>query len=265
MVSHLRFFSFGGGWQSMAALVLAAQGELDYQTFLFANVGNDSEHPDTLRYIEAVAKPYAAAHGLELCEVRPTRRGEVVSLYQDVLREDAKAVPIPMRDAAGAPGVRACTKHYKVIPIARETKRRGATVAAPAVIGLGISLDELERMNSSRIAWQVFEYPLIDRRLTRQDCGNIIERAGLPIPPKSACWFCPFLHYARWREMKEREPSLFMNAVVFERDILAKQRRNGKPPVYFTRHGRTLDAQFSGEQAMMDLDNDTCESGFCMT
>lgn len=262
---QLRFFSFGGGVQSTSALVLAAQGKIDYQTFLFANVGNDSEHPDTLRYVWDVAMPYAERHGIELLEIRPTRRGEPVSLYQDVLREDAKAIPIPMRDKAGAPGVRACTKHYKVIPIARETKRRGASPNSPAVIGLGISLDELERMNSSRIAWQVFEYPLIDLRLTRQDCMNIIERAGLPIPPKSACWFCPFLHMARWREMKEREPSLFMNAVIFEHDINAKQRQNKKSQVYFTRYGRSLEVLFDGVQStFFDDVDDACESGFCM-
>jgi hypothetical protein len=41
----LRFFSYGGGVQSTAALVLAAQGKIDYPVFLFANVGDDSEHP----------------------------------------------------------------------------------------------------------------------------------------------------------------------------------------------------------------------------
>ncbi|WP_254897837.1 hypothetical protein [Kitasatospora sp. NA04385] len=35
----IRSFSFGGGVQSTAALVLAAQGRIDYRTFLFANVG----------------------------------------------------------------------------------------------------------------------------------------------------------------------------------------------------------------------------------
>ena len=47
----LRVFSYGGGVQSTAALVLAAQGKIDFPTFLFANVGDDSEHPATLRYV----------------------------------------------------------------------------------------------------------------------------------------------------------------------------------------------------------------------
>lgn len=44
-MSQLRVFSFGGGVQSTAALVLAAQGEIDFTAFIFANVGADSEHP----------------------------------------------------------------------------------------------------------------------------------------------------------------------------------------------------------------------------
>ena len=47
MTGTLRTFSFGGGWQTTAALVLAARAELDFRTFLFANVGEDSERPAT--------------------------------------------------------------------------------------------------------------------------------------------------------------------------------------------------------------------------
>lgn len=43
---RLRVFSYGGGVQSTAALVLAAQGRIDFPAFVFANVGEDSEHPD---------------------------------------------------------------------------------------------------------------------------------------------------------------------------------------------------------------------------
>src|ERR671910_1536926 len=39
-----RVVSYGGGVQSNALLELAAQGRIDYRTFLFANVGDDSEH-----------------------------------------------------------------------------------------------------------------------------------------------------------------------------------------------------------------------------
>lgn len=263
----LRFFSYGGGVQSTAALVLAVQGKIDFPIFLFSNVGDDSEHPATLVYVRDVAVPYAAANGIELIEIRPTRFGQPVSLYQMVVSEEVRSIPIPLRTSDGGVGRRSCTKHFKVVPIARELKRRGATKEQPAIIGMGISIDEYQRMrNDSPIAWQRYEYPLIDFRLTRNDCRQIIADAGLPVPPKSSCWFCPFRRLGDWRQMKTHEPLLFMNAVVMERDILAKRKRNGHDPNYLSRKGMPLSEAFQGDQAdMFDEIDDACESGFCMT
>ena len=52
----LRSFSFGGGVQSTAALVLQAQNKLpkSYDAFLFSNVGDDSEHPETIEYFNKI-------------------------------------------------------------------------------------------------------------------------------------------------------------------------------------------------------------------
>lgn len=259
----LRVFSYGGGVQSTAALVLAAQGRIDFSTFLFANVGDDSENPATLEFFHAVALPFAQAHNIDLSEIRYVRQtGQVISLYEEVLDPNLRGIPIPIRMPNGAPSIRACTSNYKVRPIARELKRRGATPENPAIIGLGISLDEFERMNQSRIPWQTYEYPLIDLRLSRQDCINIISSAGLLIPPKSSCWFCPFWRPSHWRRLRTDDPALFERTVQFERDINTKRERMGKSPVYLTRLGKSLDE--IGEQAVLDFD-DMCESGYCMT
>src|SRR5256884_6440302 len=87
--SMIKVFSFGGGVQSTACLVLAAQGIIDYQTFLFCNVGADSENPDTLTYVEEIAKPYAAKHGLALHELQKIRRdGSVDTIYSHLRSEE---------------------------------------------------------------------------------------------------------------------------------------------------------------------------------
>ena len=108
-MSKLRTMSYGGGVQSTACLVLAAQGKIDFKTFLFANVGDDSEDPVTLKYLEEVAKPYAKAEGIELVELRRIRRGgDEETLYQNVTRTDLRAINIPVRMSNGAPGNRHC-------------------------------------------------------------------------------------------------------------------------------------------------------------
>lgn len=216
----MRAFSFGGGVQSMAALVLQVQGRIDYDVFLFSNVGDDSEHPDTLKYFSDVAMPYAEANGVKLIELRHIRRdGEEETLYKKLTRPGSRSTGIPIYlEGSGAPGRRSCTSQFKIRRIAVWQRRHGATRANPAVCGLGISLDEFQRMRTdSGIPTQVLEYPLINLRLTRKDCVNIIKSAGLPVPPKSACWFCPFHSKAAWHRLKVDNPDLFQKAVELEK------------------------------------------------
>jgi len=73
-VSGLRTISYGGGVQSTALLVLAAQRKIDFTVALFCNVGDDSEHPATLDYVREVATPWAAEHGITVHELHRVKR-----------------------------------------------------------------------------------------------------------------------------------------------------------------------------------------------
>lgn len=115
----------------------------------------------------------------------------------------------------------------------------------------------------SGIPTQVLKYPLIDLRLTRQDCINIIQRAGLPVPPKSSCWFCPFHRISTWQRLKRETPELFDRAIALEQTLSDRSEMLGRGKVFLTRKLQPLD-QVVGDQIDM-FDNDTCESGFCMT
>lgn len=272
-------FSFGGGVQSTAALVLAAQGNLDCQTFLFCNVGDDSENPDTLRYVREVAMPYADQHGIELIELQRIRRtGEIETLYGRLTRPGSKTIGIPVRLAgSGMPAQRNCTADFKIRLTAKWCRQHGATKAHPVTTLLGISLDEFQRMrNDSGIAYTRLGYPLIDRRLTRQDCRNIIAGAGLPIPPKSSCWFCPFHTVRAWRDLRDTRPDLFQKACDLEALLTARAKtlkrtpRKGAPPaereaVFMSSKMHPL-AQVVGDAIQPTLPefDDVCESGYCM-
>lgn len=248
-----RAFSFGGGVQSTAALVLAAQGQIDYRMFLFANVGDDSENPDTLAYIRDHSRPYAAAHGLELVEVR--RAGETLL---ERTRRETRSVKIPMRMANGAPGRRDCTTTYKRAVIRKHLGPGAHTV------GLGISWDEIQRMRTDSGYKNITnEYPLIDLRLTRDDCLRIVAGAGLPTPPKSSCWFCPFKRLGDWAKMQRTQPELYRRSVELEALLIEKRKAMGKDPVYLTSRGRPLPLVI-GDQLALALDDDSCESGYCM-
>ncbi|MFI9203916.1 phosphoadenosine phosphosulfate reductase [Streptomyces sp. NPDC053048] len=267
---ELRTFSFGGGWQSTAALVLAARGDVDFRTFLMANVGDDSEHPGTLQYLREHAIPFAQAHGIELTVLDRVmkRTGETRTLYQDLTRQGSRSLKIPVRMSNGAPGTRSCTAQFKIKVIGDELKSRGATPSTPATVGIGISLDEIGRANKRRCEpHERIEYPLLERGIRRVDCARIIRSAGLPVPPKSSCWFCPFHRPETWHEMRRSEPELFEKACHLEELLNRRRDALGKDHVFLTRFGKPLRKAIPDGVDTLPFDEfDTgCDSGWCMT
>lgn len=271
----VRTFGYGGGVQSTGALVMAAQGLIDYRTFLFCHTGEDSEDPATLEYLERYALPYAVAHEIDLLVIRHTRKRDGAQpTIREAIESGRDIIPMffemtrakdPKRNGEPQRLSRTCTSDWKAAVSARWQKEHGATADQPGVHGLGISLDEYERMkNHSGFAWQVLDYPLVAMRLTRQDLMNIIERVGLPIPPKSKCRWCPFQSTQSWREMRDGRPELFRESVVLEATINARRAAKDLAPIYLTRKLIPLEQAVAGDQASFDFD-DMCESGFCMT
>lgn len=270
----MNVFSFGGGGQSVAALVLGAEGRIPYRTFVFANVGDDAEDPATLEYNERYSKPYAAAHGLELIELHRVRKPESpATLYQHLVRsEHSIGIPVRMSGgkspaAAGAPAARHCTVDWKIRVVSRWLKGQGVTAEDPAQVGIGFTLDEIERMRGTDPGFDHYRlaYPLLDLRLFRHDCDEIVRKADLPPVPKSACWFCPMKSPAAWQRQRRQNPELFRKAAELETSLNERRARWGKDPVWLTRFLKPLD-QAIPESGQLDLfEADGCDSGFCRT
>ena len=269
-----KVFSYGCGVQSTAALALPAQGLLDYQTFIFCNVGADSENPKTLQYFCEVAKPYAAAHGIEMIELQKhLRDGSVDTIYQRLTRPGSRSIGIPVRMSGnGAPGRRSCTYDYKIAQVDKWLREHGAK-ATGAIVGIGISLDEIQRVKPNvdpdTLAWKENAFPLImdmPKALTRQDCVNIIIKAGLSVPPQSACIFCPFHTLKKWQEMRTHEPEHFWYSVDLEKLINERRAMLGLDPVWFCSKLKPLDEATTdvAQGNLFEIDpNDSCDSGYC--
>jgi 3'-phosphoadenosine 5'-phosphosulfate sulfotransferase (PAPS reductase)/FAD synthetase len=258
----LRTISYGGGVQSTAMLILAATGRIDAGVALFANTGDDSEHPATLRYVREIAAPYADAHGIELVEIaHPTE-----TLLQRALGL-RRNFPLPMFGEGGMPMSRGCTSEFKIRVIDAELKRRGATRDNPADVMIGISVDEIQRAKTNggidpRQPRQRRWYPLLDLGLRRTDCTHIIEAAGLPVPGKSACFFCPFHSKEAWRRLRVETPELFDKSVAIEMTYRRKLSDAGLRDQTLTRHGPLVEAL--DDQLTFD-GFDECDSGVCFT
>lgn len=264
----LRIVSYGGGVQSTALLVLAAEGAIDFGTFIFADVGHDSEDPRTIAYVREVAAPYADHHGIALHVVRRRwRDGRDHTLYQHITKPSQRGIAIPLRGRSGAPQKRACTADFKVGATDRWLRDHGATPSDKAMVALGISVDEVERATSRERPIEHLCYPLLDLGLTRSNCEAVIRRAGLPVPHPSACWFCPFHSIETWAQMRRDRPDLFAAAAALEGLVLARQRVLGHRPLYLTRLAKPLDqAVAEAPEPLFRLPGEVgCDEGWCMT
>lgn len=267
----IRVFSSGGGQQSTAALVLAARGIIHYPTFLFANVGPESENPATLAYTHEIAMPYAKKHGIEFIEIAKDttlyqamtsgKRGYLIPAF--FIAERGKNVGKPTR------AHRQCTVSWKIEVVDKWLREHGAKQEG-AVVGLGISADEVDRVkpntDKDTLAWKEITWPLlfeVSRPLARYDCINLIESEGLPIPPSSACTYCPHHKLAYWQKMRTDQPTEYKRHAAFEKFLGDQQEANGQPRIFFTRTGKPLDKITTEEFMQPELFGDLCESGSC--
>lgn len=257
----MKILSYGGGVQSFALAILSAHGAIDYDTLIFANVGDDSEHPDSLRHIREIQQPYIEAAGLRFVELQPTKR----TLLQHV-QQSQRSIPIPVVLQSTAHGRRVCTTDYKIKVVDRYMRK--ILKQKTYTVGLGISMDEFQRARSAKddkMPHRTRDYPLIRLRLSRDDCKQIILNEGLPIPPKSACWFCPFQKRQQWQKLHDEQPVLFAQAVALEQTVQVRRSTLGRDTVWLSKAMIPLSQLCTNEQTSFDFDDVACESGYCMT
>ncbi|MEL6166027.1 MAG: hypothetical protein AAFR37_20560, partial [Cyanobacteria bacterium J06628_3] len=61
------------------------------------------------------------------------------------------------------------------------------------------------------------EYPLIMQKINQSACEQLIKAVGLPLPVKSACFFCPSMKPTEIIELKSTHPDLYERALEIER------------------------------------------------
>lgn len=267
-----RFISYGGGVQSTAMIVLVAQGKIPPITAaLYSNVGDDSEHPATNKYVREVMIPWAAERGVTVLELKRTLRdGSTQTLWQRMMDHDGPGLrePIPIYGWSGAPMSRSCTADHKIKVVGKYIKSVVPKAELPVEVFIGISVDEIERAGRGKNeSWEERKYPLLDLGLRRSDCVNVIKDAGLPVPPKSSCFFCPFHSLQVWSELRRDEPELFEKAAQLEDKLIERRMARNSQPVYLTRRGKPIrDAVGEAGPTLFGdgvFNDGGCDEGYC--
>ena len=239
----LQVLSLGAGVQSSTLLLMACVGEL--------------EKPDAAIFADTGWEPQSVYRHLAFLEVQaqiagiPIYRVSAGNLRNDLLDDATKRKtgrigqpPYYVKNAQFIPESRTrdtlwgpvevvesvgdktgklwrkCTHDYKLIPIRRKTRELMKAAGLNHVEQwIGISTDEAHRMKPADVQYITNRWPLIERRMSRQDCLAWMRAHRFPEPGKSSCLGCPFHDDTQWVQMKAESPEEWADTVAVDRAI----------------------------------------------
>lgn len=214
----LRVLSLGAGVQSSALAMMIAAGEVPpVDCAIFSDTGWEPKAVyEWLDWIEAHV-PFP---------IHRVRKDDL-DLRSAVLNRPARkhgfAVPFYHGESGRSP-TRQCTVEWKIKPIIKKTRellgvgyRQRVPKGTWVQMVVGISWDEIERMRNGLTPYILNDYPLIERRWTRQRCLEWFTAKGLPLPPRSSCLGCPFHSDDEWRRIRDQYPEEFAQTVEDDR------------------------------------------------
>ena len=142
----------------------------------------------------------------------------------------------PPYDHAQFDSLEAFYLHYRMIPYRKfrictdRFKIRPITKTYPNYIQLiGIDAGEKHRIQTKTTYSEIKEYPLIKMGLNREDCKRTIKQFGLPVPPKSGCFFCPFQRKREFQRLQKQHPELWQRVLKLEQNSGKNLKDVGKP------------------------------------
>lgn len=245
--------SLGAGVQSTALLLRSIELGQPPDLAVFADTGAEPE--PVYRHLELLER---------LSSVPIVRVSSGANLADELLagggRRGFADIPLYVASPRGRSMMRRqCTRLYKVRPIRRELRRRvGRSRAARAIVWLGISTDEVQRVRPAEVQWLEHRWPLIEWGWSRDDCAAYLERIGIAAP-RSACTFCPFRRNDEWRWLRDRDPGGFAQAVAVDHAIRELPRVDGSAYL----HGSLQPLELVNlEQQRPDAWGDEC-TGHC--
>lgn len=205
--------SYGGGTNSTAELIECVNRGIKVDLILFADTGG--ERPETYAYVKMFSD-WLIAHGYPaIIWVRKVDyKGDVLTLEQNCLQK--KMLP------SLAYGFKTCSQKFKIQPQDKYVNNWNPAKVAwksgeEIVKFIGYDAGESHRAFGKSIDKKYnYRYPLIEWDIDRDGCIDVIEKAGLPQPGKSSCFFCPSMKQREILTLNREHPDLMMRALEIE-------------------------------------------------
>ena len=277
--------SNGMGQQSVALYLLSSLGHIprfDYSVF----VDPGAEDPETNRYYEYLKRWGRKNKGVQLIRVQEKNIENDLFSSKNSTGERFVSIPAFTKNRDGSTGIlrRQCTEEYKIEVINKFVRQRLYKLKPKQWLPnghtwvMGITLEEMHRISNPRDSRSLKLYPFLSTQTTktsrefvkgydfcfqwtRSNCTSLIASLGLKIPPKSACYFCPYKGNQEWKDLKANNPDFFDKAVELDRSIRDSSQRGIKQPIYLHRSCVPLDqVDFDSQLTLNDFG---CESGMC--
>jgi hypothetical protein len=244
--------AYGLGVNSTAMLVEFSRRGIRPDLVLFADTGG--EKPETYAYLPVIQKYLARVAFPQVVTVRYVPKW---ASYHTLEGQCLHTGTLPSL----AYGGKSCSMKYKCQPQDRYILqkyppavmvKRGQKVVraigfdaseerrtyAHVVKAIGLDAGEDHRKTwarsdpskatrPSRQQWLdqhffAYWYPLMDWGFDRSRCETVIRGAGLPVPMKSACYFCPASKKQEIVWLQEHHPQLLERALTIERNAQPK-------------------------------------------
>lgn len=253
-----QFLSLGGGVQSTTLLLMSLYGEIEnpVEAAIFADTGWERQQTyETVGFL----REYANKFGVPVYTV------SAGNIRDDIISDRLETtIPAHTKNAEGKRGFlnRRCTRIYKLEPVRNKLKEiANATYKNPVEMWIGISIDEAQRMSPARVKFVVNRYPLIEKRISRQQCYEWLNKNGFAAPIRSSCVGCPYNSNKVWNTLTPEERA---DVAVVEKAANAHFQERTQHELYF--HQKCIpiqDIPFEDNTAQLefDLEDEECEGG----
>lgn len=218
----MNIVSFGGGTNSTAMIIGMYLHEIPIDLILFADTGG--EQPHTYAFIE-MFNGWLEQRGIPRIKTvfYTDKDGNRLTLEQECFQ--GHKLP------AIAYGFKQCSLKHKIGPQEKFCNNYAPCRKVWASGGkvnkyIGYDAGETRRVqhaaeSDAQNKKYKNHYPLYAWGWDRAECVRVIQRAGLPVPGKSSCYFCPSMKKKEIQELWEKHPDLFARAVEMEQNAAA--------------------------------------------
>lgn len=245
----------GGGTQSVAIGVLIRRGLLPKPDVAIM-ADTSREATETWDYLGNTLMPGMREAGVEIQVIKANEWATNTDLFNG-----EGTLIIPAYDEKEGKLSAFCSTYWKRDVCDRWLRANGYGQDNPIISWLGYSTDESKRMHRNHLGWINNQFPLIDLRISRAGCVELVESEGWPTPPKSSCWMCPHRRDWQWKRMKETQPQDFERACLVDDEI------NAKRPGTRLHKSRLPLALVDFSKALEPVREENlfraCESGYC--